>query len=160
MPRLSNSALANIPNGSIPQTTQLVDNSQLIENRVILKEAWNTKIKSQLGGKYSCATTPFRALNNAGDLLGRKNYSCGGSCQSFQSRPGLHGLSQRFGSIFSKCDNTKVPAAACNPKFVYDGSDYTRFKKQLYISRNYNDKSYGGDSSNSTQVALRSSKRF
>ena len=81
--------------------------------------------------------TPFRAVNNAGDVLSRQNFSCGGTCQSFQSRPGLSGLRHRFGSNTDSCIpsavysslqlNSVVPASACNVKFVYDGSDYTTY---------------------------------
>jgi hypothetical protein len=109
-------------------------------------------------------------VNNAGDLLSRENYSCGGSCQTFQSRPGLSGLKQRFGSIQSSCTpsaaynnlqlNRKIPAAACNVKYVYDSSDYITYLKQKAINKNYNDLTYGGDDSNSSQSAQKAIRRY
>ena len=127
--------------GWMPQATYNTDKRypEYEQIRFTLKNAWNTNYKSQLkaDGLKQSITTPFRAINNAGDLLSRDNYSCGGSCQSFQSRPGLSGLRQRFGSISNACTssvtysanqvNPNVPASACNSKFVYDSSDYINF---------------------------------
>lgn len=129
--------------------------------RFTLRQAWNTVYKRQLaasGLKSKC--TPFRAVNNSGDILSRKNYSCGGSCQTFQSRPNMRGLKQRFGAIQDHCDGTFVPAAACNVKYVYDSSDYITYKKQSAIAKNYNDLSNGGNSSSASQSAIRAIRRY
>ena len=123
--------------------------------RFELRDAWNTNYVRQ---EKKCVT-PFRAINNAGDTLSRTNYSCGGSCQSFQSRPGLKGLSQRFGAIHSLCDTSGVPPAACNGKYVYDSSDYIKFARQQAENKTYNDLNYGGDSSNASQQAIRAIRR-
>jgi hypothetical protein len=129
--------------------------------RFQLRQAWNTTYPSQLRIKnLKRIITPFRAVSNSGDILSRKNYSCGGSCQSFQSRPNLHGLQGHFGAIHNLCDNTEVPAAACNTKYVYDASDYSTYLKQRTINRNYNDLSTGGDASSSSQVAWRAIRRY
>lgn len=160
--------------GYMPQTTQNVDKryNEYEQIRFTLKEAWNTTYPSQLrrNNLKKSITTPFRAVNNAGDLLSRENYSCGGSCQTFQSRPGLKGLSQRFGSTQSSCvpsavySNlqliTNIPAATCNVKYVYDSSDYTTYLKQKAVNKNYNDLSYGGDDNNSSQSAIRAIRRY
>lgn len=160
--------------GYMPQTTQLTDKRYPeYENiRFTLKNAWNTKYLSQLkrDNLKKSITTPFRAVNNAGDLLSRLNYSCGGSCQSFQSRPGLKGLRTRFGSIQSTCYPSaaysslqllnNIPASACNVKFVYDSSDYITYLKQKAVNKNYNDLTYGGDQSNASQVALKAIRRY
>ena len=149
--------------GWMPQPTQNVDKTypEFEQIRWTLKEAWNTTYPSQLrrNNLKKSITTPFRAVNNAGDLLSRENYSCGGGCQSFQSRPGLSGLRQRFGAIQYKCDGTGVPPAACNVKYVYDSSDYTTYMKQKAINYNYNDYSYGGDNSSASQSAWRRVRR-
>ena len=42
-----------------------------------------------------------------------------------------------------------------NPRFVYDGSDYVRFKKLQAINRNFNDITYGGANHNNTQSVVR-----
>jgi hypothetical protein len=158
----------------MPQTTQLTDKRYPeYENiRQTLKNSWNTTYPSQLrrNNIKQSITTPFRAVNNAGDLLSRENYSCGGSCQTFQSRPGLRGLRTRFGSVSVSCTpsaaystlqlNKDIPAAACNVKYVYDSSDYVTYLKQRAINKNYNDLSFGGDQSNASQSAQRAIRRY
>ena len=161
-------------NGWMPQQTQTVDKKYVDfeQIRFTLKNAWNTKYPYQLkiNKLNQTITTPFRAINNAGDILSRENYSCGGPCQSFQSRPGLHGLKQNLGAISTSCVPSaaynslqlinNIPAAACNVKYVYDSSDYTRYLKQKAVNLNYNDLSYGGDQSNASQVAWKAIRRY
>jgi len=160
--------------GYMPQTTQNVDKRypEFEHIRFTLKNAWNTTYPSQLrrDNLKQPITTPFRAVNNAGDLLSRENYSCGGTCQTPQSRPGLKGLRQRFGAVQSTCvpsaayNNLQllnnIPAAACNVKFVYDSSDYVTYLKQKAVNKNYNDLTYGGDQSKSSQSAIRAIRRY
>jgi hypothetical protein len=161
-------------NGYMPKQTQNVDKEypEFEHIRFTLKNAWNTTYPSQLKANNLKQTiiTPFRAVNNAGDLLARENFSCGGSCQSFQSRPGLHGLRQRFGSTGTSCQpsaayntlqlNRNIPSATCNVKYVYDSSDYITYLKQKAVVKNYNDLSYGGDQNNASQSALRAIRRY
>jgi hypothetical protein len=160
--------------GWIPKMTQNVDKrfSEYENIRFALKNAWNTNQRQQLAehNLKKSITTPFRAANNAGDLLSRKNFSCGGTCQTYQSRPGLKGLSNSFGGVSNSCvpssiDNQlqmlpNVPAAACNVKYVYDSSDYVRYLKQKATLKNYNDFSYGGDNSKASQSKLRAIRRY
>jgi hypothetical protein len=135
--------------------------SDFAQTRFTLRESWNTtKYSGQNGLSNSRIITPFRAVNNAGDVLSRKNYSCGGTCQSFQSRPNLKGLKQRFGSIQDICDETLIPPSACNVKWVYDGSDYTTYVRQRAVNRNYNDRSFSGDDYSTSQHAIRTIKRY
>jgi hypothetical protein len=160
--------------GWMPQATYNTDKryQEYEQIRFTLKNAWNTKYQSQLrkDGLSKSITTPFRAVNNAGDLLSRDNYSCGGSCQSFQSRPGLKGLKNHFGSVSDSCTPSaaynslqlirNIPAAACNVKYVYDSSDYITYLKQKAVVKNYNDLTYGGDDNNSSQSAKRAIRRY
>jgi hypothetical protein len=158
--------------GIMPQSVIDHDNSdEFAQMRFTLRQAWNTtKYSGQGGIQNTRIVTPFRAVNNAGDVLSRQNYSCGGTCQSFQSRPGLNGLKQRFGSNLNTCTpsalysglqvNPGVPASACNVKFVYDGSDYTKFLRQKAMNKTYNDRSFGGDDYNASQDAIRHIKRY
>ena len=46
-----------------------------------------------------------------------------------------------------------------NSRWVYDSSDYSRYKKLKAMSQNYNDSSFGGDNHNSSQVALAAARR-
>jgi len=165
--------------GFIPQQLQDSDNtSDYPQNRFILKQAWNTnylkyKIPSTIvpgqpnSGVQASCITPFRAITNSGDVLSRQNYSCGGPCQTFQSRPGLFGLKNHFGHVSKTCytsdgypSEAAVPSATCNVKYVYDSSDYSRYLKERAINRNYNDKSYGGNNSSASQSALRAIRRY
>jgi hypothetical protein len=160
--------------GWMPQPGQKVDRryTEFEQIRFTLKNSWNTLIPSQLKeDKLKRAmVTPFRAVNNAGDLLCRDNYSCGGPCQSFQSRPNMRGLHFRFGGTSKLCIPANyynslqllknIPSATCNVKYVYDSSDYTRYLKQKAVNLNYNDLTFGGDQSNASQVALKAARRF
>ena len=161
-------------NGYMPQTLQTTDKRypEFEHIRFTLKNAWNTTYPSQLrrDNLKQPITTPFRAVNNAGDLLSRLNYSCGGTCQSFQSRPGIKGLRQHFGSVQDTCFPSAVysklqllnniPAAACNVKFVYDSSDYVTYLKQKAVVKNYNDLTYGGNDAKTSQSAVRAIRRY
>ena len=160
--------------GYMPSQNQTVNkaSNEFEDIRFTLKQAWNTQYRTQLknSGLKQSITGPFRAVNNAGDLLGRENYSCGGSCQSFQSRPNLRGLRGHFGSTSRSCIpsaiysalqlNESIPSATCNVKYVYDSSDFTRFLKQKAVSLNYNDITYSGNSSSTSQSAVRASRRY
>lgn len=142
-----------------PQVNDTDNNHAYAQTRFKLRDAWNTSYVNELGNKKRIVT-PFRAVNNAGDVLCREYYSCGGPTQTFQSRLGLRGLRQRFGAITSNCDGTGVPAAACNGKYVYDSSNYTTYVKQRAVNRNYNDYSNGGDESSASQSAWRAIRRY
>ena len=163
----SNVASATSPGGAIRgyMATSVMDNDKSYPNyehiRFNLKQAWNNTYPSQLrASNKKRIITPFRAVNNSGDILCRENYSCGGSCQSFQSRPNMRGLSTRFGSIQSVCDGTFVPPASCNVKYVYDSSDYITFLKQQAINKNYNDLSNAGNNNSAGQSAFRAIRRY
>ena len=151
--------LTRYPNstGQMPHSLGIKPSSGA-RSRSILTRAWN----GSLGGKTvtgsdgstvkGIAFTPFRAVNNAGDPLAREQYSCGGSSQTNASRPGLKNI---IGSIKNNCDGTTIETCTCNAKYVYDSSNYSRFKKEQSLNRNYYDKSYGGDSNNASQTQRR-----
>ena len=97
----------------------------------------------------------FRAVNNAGDFLSRQYYTSGGSNQVNNVRGGLTGYKILGGAIQPSRDATNIPSASCNPRFVYDGSDYIKFKKLQAMNRNFNDYSFGGDQSSASQTPWR-----
>lgn len=132
------------------------------QTRFILSKAWNGKYASQkvvndaLPGnpQVKPSTTPFRAVMNAGDYLSREHYSCGGPNMIGSGPPGTLVLTSKDGGQSkSQCDGTNIPPSTCNVKYVYDGSDYTRFRKEQAKNRNRNDYTYGG-SNNGAYVAL------
>lgn len=157
-------------NGRMPQPLIIHDNTNnFAQTRLTLREVWNTTSKSGSSNPKRIVT-PFRAVNNAGDLLSRQNYSCGGTCQSYQSRPNVKGLKHRFGSISDACQpsvlwstsqiDPAIPASACNTKFVYDSSDYIRYLKNQAVNKNYNDRSFGGNDSSAQQSNVRAIRRY
>lgn len=138
------------------QTLTNSRDSESTMTRRVLRDGWNTNYaRGQVNGKNR-VTTPFRAVNNSGDFLGRVQYNSGGSNQVNASRPGYKG---NIGSLWTNTDGTGVPASTCNTKFVADSSDYITFKKQQAINRNYNDLSNGGDKNNASYVPLMAVRR-
>jgi len=133
------------------QTMTNKKDSETVMSRRVLRKSWNNvNTQASIGGRGR-AITPFRAVNNLGDYLGRQNYVCGGSNQVNASRPGMKGL---IGSINSQCDGTGVAASVANNRFVADSSDYIKFKKQNAMNRNYNDLTVGGTKSSSQNLPV------
>ena len=131
-------------------------------DRLLLRQAWNGQYASGIVNGRKPVTTPFRLVNNAGDYLGRQNYVSGGSDQvQGVVRSSSVGAWKMFaGHVQATNDGTGIPSSTCNVKYVYDGSDYTTFKKNQAINRTYNDKSFGGDESNASQSAWRRVRRY
>lgn len=144
-------------NGYSPQQTitNYKDSEQTAIRR-ILRNSWNNQHASGTINGKNRIITPFRAVNNLGDFLSRKNYVCGGPNQVNASKPGWK---NRIGSIISNCDGTGVPAQSGNMRYVPDSSDYMRYKKQRAIGRTYNDLKNGGDNSNGSYVAVMGIRR-
>lgn len=131
--------------GQMPPRLQTTHNSSdFARTRFTLRDSWNTNYRRQIDARTS-AITPFRAVTNSGDLLSRKNYSCGGSNQVSQSKPGIKGIQGVMGHVLDNCDGSGVPAATCNVKYVYDSSNYTQFRKQREMNVNYDDLTFGGN---------------
>ena len=133
--------------------------SELETTRFSLRKAWNGLAASERYGGQAPAATPFRVVNNAGDYLSRENYTSGGSNQVTTAKSSITASWRSLaGGVHSMNDGTGVPSATCNTKFVYDGSDYTKFRRQMAVNRNYNDSSFGG-ANNATQSIIRAIRR-
>jgi hypothetical protein len=129
-------------NGISPKQTNVnYKDSEDAMMRKTLRSSWNTSQATGTVNNKKRIITPFRAVNNMGDFLGRQNYVCGGPNPNGLPRGGI---SFRFGSIISQCDNSGVAAGSSNMRHVPDSSDYTKFKKQSAMNKNYNDMSNGG----------------
>lgn len=142
-PNLGGANLGGGPfNGYSP--AQTINNYKTGEDaltRRVLRTAWNSRsIAGPING-YRRVITPFRAVNNSGDFLARKNYVCGGPAMESERRAGYRNI-MRFAP--QNCDMTGVGGSTCNPKFVADSSDYVRFKRESAVNRNYNDLKNGG----------------
>ena len=140
---------------SSKQTITNYKTSETVDTRKVLRMGWNTAYAAGNVQGRSRVITPFRAVNNSGDYLGRVNYSSGGPNPTNASRPGY---ARRIGSIWTNTDATGIPASSCNVKFVADSSEYSKFRKQQAINRNYNDASQGGYN-NSAYSALMAVRR-
>lgn len=146
-----------IPGIAPKQTiTNYKGGDQVISRRVVVK-SWNTPYATGTVNGRTRITTPFRAVNNSGDFLGRVEYTCGGPNPTNADKPGWK---SRIRNMLSNCDGSGVPASSCNVKFVADSSDYSRFKKYRAINQLYNDSTFGGDQSNASYVPMMGVRRF
>ena len=99
--------------------------------------------------------TPFRQAYNAGDPNGYINQSSTGGESNHLNNIGLSSSLRVYARSGGVKFNGKATFAG-NPKFVYAGDDYVRFKKLAAINKTYNDKSFGGDESNASFTSLMS----
>lgn len=137
------------------QTITNYKGSDQVMTRRVLRDSWNTNYATGTVNNKTRIITPFRAVNNLGDFLSRKEYSCGGPNGV---TPDRHKRPQNIGSMWQNCDKTGIPASSCNVKFVPDSSDYIKFKKQQAINQTYNDLGFGGYQ-NSAYVSLMQVRR-
>ena len=142
---------------SASQTVTNYKDSEATMTRRVLRDSWNTRYAKGKVNEHNRIIGPFRAINNLGDFLSRKDYICGGPNQINKTFPG--GRQGPMGSIISQCDGTGIPSSTCNVKFVPDSSDYIRYKKQAAINSTYNDIGFGGDKSNGSYVSLMAVRR-
>ena len=128
------------------------------------------------------ALTPFRALMNAGDpnntynspqwgpltiLFGdavigsfiNNQYTRVINQVSSSRRSSNSGWKSAAGRVQTANNSVGASAWTGNNKYVYDGSDYVKFKKLQAKNRNYNDPTFGGDEHNASQVARSRARR-
>ena len=103
--------------------------------------------------------TPFRRAMNAGDPYGTVNMVPNNTLvdrPSNQVQGSRRAANQAAASTAGNGLRTTTGGSAYtgNPRRVYDGSDYTRFKKLQAKNRNFNDPTFGGDDHNASQVPL------
>ena len=120
--------------------------------------------------------TPFRALFNAGDPNGSFNSPIIGNGAEIDGEAITRQYTQKINQVSRgrRSANTSsyylggsVPTTASqrgsywvgNPKYVYDGSDYVKFKKLQAQNKNFKDPTFGGDKNNASQVAISHARR-
>jgi hypothetical protein len=115
-------------------------------------EAWQQK---QLG-----SLTPFRQAMNAGDPFSKQNAlpdsTITSNTPSNQVQGRLRRAANQSANKTAGSGLTMTQGGSAytgNPRMVYDGSDYTRFKKLQAKNRNYNDPTFGGDDNFAAQTA-------
>jgi hypothetical protein len=151
----------------------MVGGAERSADRFALREAFKTNnLNKDLSGPVVRAICgPFRAATMAGDKLGRVAQSAGGANQVTNVRaaraPGWRGTAGSVSnantgqvvtvgglSFTTGTGPGQTPIQSGNPKYVYDGSDYTRFKRLSAKNKNYNDSSFGGAGKSNMFIAL------
>ena len=101
-------------------------------------------------------STPFRVAMNAGDINGTKNAS---PMKELKPPNQVNSVNALMGRLYGIGDGVKHGGAAYsgNPNYVYDSSDYIRYKKLGAKLKTYNTISFGGPpkSSNPFLMAMR-----
>lgn len=125
-------------------------------NRFVMRDAMGkpSPIASKAGIpvqtlKSQTSLTPFRAAYNAGDLRGAVDAAPAPGMWNANQLSGVGNISSL---MFGLGDGTRSNGSALfsgNPKYVYDSSDYIRYKKLSSELKNYNDKSFGGSNNGS-----------
>jgi hypothetical protein len=124
---------SNVRGAAIVLPAPAISSSFRERNRFTLRKAWSKlpfRVESGLP-----AIGPFRLVNNAGDYLSRVNYASGGA-NMVPTRPGLPVVTTKDGGQLGS-PNEVVPGATCNPKYVYDASDFIKYRRQKAINRGY-----------------------
>lgn len=101
---------------------------------------------------FKTGLTPFRQGINAGDFaMASPNYSGTNQSPLLPKINQINGIGPTMLNANSDGVQTIANGAAFsgNPHYVYDSSDYTRFKQKVSIVKTYNDKSFGGSNNGS-----------
>ena len=122
-------------------------------DRTILRRAMNNAYQA------NAVITPFRASFNAGDTAGtvhsNPSAKTPGSNQVTSAR-----IATQLNASFGGVNNNGGALYSGNSRYVYDSSDYVRYKKLIAENKTYNDYSFGGDNSNGSYVARKAVRRF
>ena len=136
----------------------MVGGSARARTRMILRYAFGNgcmfrtlPFAANLGHYYR--TGPFRMATNSGDPNGTINESPSPHLPQVNGVGGIQGVRARSRMTIGGVHDADAYYSG-NPKYVYDSSNYTTFRKRQAINRNYNDKSFGGDKYYAAQVPL------
>jgi hypothetical protein len=138
----------------------MVGSSIAMQRKILRKAFKSNQIKTNSGESVGKSTIgPFRTSFHMGDVLSRKNQSCGGANQvngTHVNRVNLGGgVSNQSCNIETNgVTPLQVELGSGNGKFVSDSSLYTRFKHLESINLNYNDSTFGGSDNNTVFTAL------
>ena len=98
--------------------------------------------------------TPFRRYFNAGDTAGTVNSATSALLGRPPNQVGASSMVSRLHANYGGVNNNGGAFFTGNPKYVYDSSNYIRFKKLQAVNRNYNDSSNGGENGTTIKQAL------
>lgn len=120
--------------------------------RLTLRRAFGNSFFLPTG--QTVAITPFRRYFSAGDMAGSVNSAPSPLLGPAINQVRSSGMVSRLHTNGGGTNNQGTAFYSGNPKFVYDGSDYMRFKKLQAVNRNYNDYSFGGENGTTIKQAL------
>ena len=96
---------------------------------------------------------PFRTSFNAGDVVTNRIENTDIKYGKMSNQVGGNNLSRLQGKGDGNSGQNGKAMYSGNPRHVYDGSDYARYKKLAAINKNFNDITHGGLSGHNTQHA-------
>ena len=110
----------------------------------------NNKLASQLEGTLNSDQIYYKAINQVSSVRRASNQAAV-KMSGYLPRSSANTIHEL--KTFAPEGGNKIANWTGNAKFVYDGSDYVKFKKLQANNRNFNDITYGGDRNNASQVA-------
>ena len=138
-------------NGSRGSSSGMEGGSQRAMNRLILRQVLNHKVFPN-GDPHRI--TPFRRYLNAGDTAGTMNSGPSALLGTPSNQVKGSSMVARI-QVTRGSANTGEAFFSGNQKFVYDSSDYVKFKKLFATNKTYNDLTFGGAGGSSVSQALR-----
>jgi len=137
------------------QTNQQVGHQDKSITRNILRNAYSSVCNFKpYGLKNNGKTTPFRIITNSGDPNGTVNNN------PVNSMPQINQVSSIGANLvlsrisYGGAANDGDSYYSGNPRYVYDSSNYVRYKKEQSINNNYNDSTSGGNYQPNVSMAL------
>jgi hypothetical protein len=143
----------------------LVGSEVALKRKVLRKSFRTNKVTATTGDKFVSQAGPFRASISAGDPLGRKYQTCGGSNQvhdvNIRIRLNQDSVSNNSCDVLTNGVTPKqLPLESGNSKYVHDSSMFTRFKTLSSINQNFGDISFGGNKNNGAYSAIMRVRRY
>lgn len=127
-------------------------------SRKYLAKAFGNLYNTGLGSSPALYPTnilgPFKTAYNAGDVTTNGYGSTNPKYGVAPNQVGGNNLS-RLQGLGDGVSRNGGASYSGNPRFVHDGSDYTRFKKLMAVNKNYNDSTFGGANNSQSQSVLK-----
>tara|TARA_A100001011_G_C14311861_1_gene845971 strand:- start:88 stop:762 length:675 start_codon:yes stop_codon:yes gene_type:complete len=110
----------------------------------------NSELADELQSKFDSDQIYYKAINQVSSTR-RASTQAAVKMSGYLPRSSANSLEDL--ETFAPEGGNKIANWTGNSRYVYDGSDYIRFKKLQSNNRNFNDLTYGGDRNNASQVA-------
>lgn len=132
----------------------MIGGSERSQSRLVLREAWGQygflKRLNILDTSYRSGLTPFRQAMNAGDMKqASSHYSGVGPDKRLPLINQVNGIGPS--KLYANGGSIQPGNSAYtgNPHYVYDSSDYIRYRRLKANLNTYNDESFGGSNNGS-----------